>query len=188
MKFLYSFLIAIFIISCKKNQNDVFKKREVLKIEKIAEFGFRKSYADHQYLNHKQLDSLYKTNPILSNYKESDKKEITFTNLQKLKIINGNYLVESLFDKDNLKSEKYLDKEKIQFSYSSNFTESNSINLIIKKNKKKTEQKVEFHTENFVGILLVDLDNDKIKEIMILTKYYIMNGDNYNLIIMKLKE
>lgn len=181
--------MSIFI-SCKnENKIGIFGMKESCRIEKIADIGFRRSYADHQYLTDKQLDSLYKTNPSLLNYKESEIEGELFINLEKLKILDGDGLIIKRFEEKNLENQNYLDRvNNIKFNYSSNFDQSNSINLRVENGKKVIKKKIEFENEHFVGIILEDIDNDRIKEIIILSTYYIMNGDNYDLIILKLVE
>ncbi len=186
MKKFLVIILSIFF-SCKNEKKiDISEKKKESKIETIADIGFRRSYASYENLTDKQLNSLYKTNPSLLQFKESDKYGKLFNNLKRLKILEGNCLIEKLFDKGIPKGINYLDEEKsIVFDYSSNFAESNSINLIIKKKKKLIEKRIEFENEHFVGIILEDIDDDKIKEILILDTYYIVNGDNYYLKIMK---
>ena len=75
---------------------------------------------------------------------------------------------EGIYSKDV----KYLDSEKkISFKYSSDFTKSNSIEIQISKSNVLTKKKVDFGGDNFIGMILEDIDNDGVKEILILLNF-----------------
>jgi len=195
-KFLIVILLIIF--SCKnetKNEtkNENVKKKHISRIDSLDVISFRRSYVDHQNLTKKELDKLYKSNPDLESYDEYKQKAKLFNELKKLKILEGDndnlMLILKRFEDVYSKDVKYLDSEKqISFNYTSYFKKSNSINIEIMKNNVLIEKRIDFERENFVGIILEDVDNDGIKEILILLNYYIMNGDNYILMINKFVE
>lgn len=188
IKIFSAVLLSFFLFNCKNViDKEVIKKEKIFSLNEIEEISFYRSYADHQYLNDKQLDSLSKTNAILEDYSENHKKEKLFNRLESLSIIESNGLIEKRFEKDLSKKTNYLDNNnKIEFSYSSNFKQSNSIDIKITVNKKVINKNVDFDTANFIGLIIEDIDKDNIKEILILQYFYFMNGDHYLMRIFKL--
>jgi hypothetical protein len=189
MKLFIIILLSI-LFSCKNKTNiESIKTKQVSRIDTLAVISFRRSYVDHQYLTKKELDKLYKSNPILEEYDGYKKYVPLFKELEKLKILEEKDLILKRFENIYSKEVKYLDSEKqISFNYSSDFTKSNSINIKIVKNNILIEKKIDFERDHFIGMILKDVDNDGIKEILILLNFYIMNGDNYILMINKFVE
>lgn len=187
------FLVVILLIflSCKNETKiENVEKKHISRIYTLTEINFRRSYVDHQNLTKKELDELYKSNPYLEDYTIYKQKPKLFNELKKIKVLEGNdndiSLYTNRFEDIYSKDVKYLDSEKkILFKYSSDFTQSNSIEIQILENNVLTKKKVEFGGDNFIGMTLEDVDNDGIKEILILLNYYVMNGDNYILTIYK---
>ena len=169
------------------------KKKHSSSIETLAEINFRRSYVDHQNLTKQELDKLYKSNPYLVDYPIYKQKPKLFNNLKKIKVLEGNdkdiSLNTNCFEDIYSKDAKYLDSgKKNSFKYSSDFTTSNSIEIQILNNNVLTKKKVDFGGYNFIGMILEDIDNDGVKEILILLNFYVMNGDNYILTIYKFVE
>lgn len=91
------------------------------------------------------------------------------------------------FEKETPNEENYIDNDKKWlFSYSLVDNQSNSIKVSVNNNNKVVENIIDIEDKVLVGIVLEDLDNDNVKEILVLVTYYIMNGDNYDLIILKI--
>jgi hypothetical protein len=184
-------LILSTLIGCKgetHNQNirkDSTIDPKISKIDTLAVIYFRRSYADHHLLSKRELEELYKSNPSLENY-DYDQHKNLFNELENLKILDKKELILRRFENVYSKETKYIDNEKqISFKYDSDFRKSNSINIKMEKDGILTEKKIDFGRENFIGLILEDVDKDGIKEILILLNYYIMNGDNYILMINK---
>lgn len=189
MKLLVTLILSI-LIGCKgetDNQNirkDSTIDPRISKIDTLAAIYFRRSYVDHHLLSKKELEELYKSNPSLESYDYQQNKNL-FDELENLKILDKKDLNLGRFENVYSK-EKYLDNEKqILFTYDSDFRKSNSINIKIKKDGILTKKNIDFGSENFIGLILEDVDKDGVKEILILLNYYIMNGDNYILMINK---
>ena len=190
------FLVVILLIflSCKNETKiESVEKKHISRIDTLTEISFRRSYVDHQNLTKKELDELYKSNPYLEDYTIYKQKPKLFNELKKIKVLKGNdndiSLYTNRFEDIYSKDVKYLDSgKKISFKYSSDFTKSNSIEIQILKNNVLTKQKVDFGSDNFIGMILEDIDNDGVKEILILLNFYVMNGDNYILTIYKFVE
>ena len=188
-------LMFLLIFSSCKNENKIetVKEKHISKIDTLTEISFRRSYADHQYLTEKEYKELRNSNPYLEDYTIYKQKPELFSELKKIKVLEGNDNDISLFvDRfENIYSKhlKYLDaKKKISFKCYSDFTKSSSIKIEIKKNNVLTEKEIDFERENFIGMILEDVDNDGIKEILILLNTYFMNGDSYSLTIYKFVE
>ena len=148
------------------------------------------------YLEAIKLDyfiELYKSNPYLEDYTIYKQKPKLFNELKKIKVLEGNdndiCLYTNRFEDIYSKDVKYLDLGgKISFKYSSDFTKSKSIEIKILKNNLLTNKKVDFCNDNFIGMILEDIDNDGVKEILILLNFYVMNGDSFILTIYKFVE
>ncbi len=190
------FLVVIILIffSCKNDTKiESVEKKHISRIDALTEISFRRSYVDHQNLTKKELDELYKSNPYLEDYTIYKQKPKLFNELKKIKVLEGNEnnisLYTNRFENIYSKNVKYLDSEKkISFKYSSDFTKSNPIEIQILKNNVLTKRKVEIEGDNFIGMMLEDIDNDGVKEILILFNFYVMNGDNYILTVYKYVE
>ena len=182
------------LFSCKDKKNiENLIEKQVSRIETLAEFSFRRSYVDHHLLSKKEFDELRKSNPYLENYDHVKRNPKIFNELKKAKILlDDDFSLElNLKRFENIFSteEKYLDSEKrILFIYNSDFSQSNSINIKLKNDNVLIEKEIDFGSNHFIGMILEDVDNDGIKEILIVLNYYVMNGDNYILIVNKLVE
>lgn len=191
---IYFVVIILTFLSCKNETKiESVQKKHISKINILTEISFRRSYVDHQNLKKKELDELYKSNPYLEDYTIYKQKPKLFNKLKKIKVLEGNdndiSLYTNRFEDIYSKDVKYLDfRKKISFNYSSDLTKSNSIEIQILKNNVLTKKKVDFSNYNFIGMILEDIDNDGVKEILILLNIYVMNGDNFILTIYKFVE
>lgn len=191
---IYFVVIILTFLSCKNETKiESLQKKHISRIDILTEISFRRSYVDHQYLTKKELDELYKSNPYLEDYTIYKQKPKLFNELKKIKVLEGNdndiCLYTNRFEDIYSKDVKYLDLGgKISFKYSSYFTKSNSIEIQILKNNVLTKKKVDFGNDNFIGMILEDIDNDGVKEILILLNFYVMNGDSFILTIYKFVE
>ncbi len=187
-------IILLIFLSCKNETKiESVERKHTPKVNTLTEISFRRSYVDHQNLTKKELDELYKSNPYLEDYTIYKQEPKLFDELKKIKVLEGNdndiSLFISRFENIHSKDVKYLDSgKKISFKYLTDFTKSNSIEIEILKNKVSTKKKVDFDNDNFIGMILEDIDNDGVKEILILLNFYVMNGDNYILTIYKFSE
>lgn len=171
---LFPYLFLVFVLSgCKKESH------KTMTLTQIETLSFRRSYAGHEHLTDKQLDSLYKTNPVLDY--EIEQRLSAKLNIKK--ILNGKEL---LIKKFNENLNKRTIGRRIEVSYSFDFKKANAINISIKNDKEKIIKHVDFDINHFIGVVYEDLDNDNIEEILILENFYIMNGDNFVVSIFKL--
>ena len=191
---IYFVVIILTFLSCKNETKiESLQKKHISRIDILTEISFRRSYVDHQNLTKKELDELYKSNPYLEDYTIYKQKPKLFNELKKIKVLEGNdndiCLYTNRFEDIYSKDVKYLDLGgKISFKYSSDFTKSNSIEIQILKNNVLTKKKVDFGNDNFIGMILEDINNDGVKEILILLNFYVMNGDSFILTIYKFVE
>ncbi len=192
--FLFISISSLIIASCdrvvnneKYKESNTIVVKESSIIQKNAEISFRRSYADHHLLSEIQMDSLYKTNPSLLHFDENETNAVLFQNLEKVKVLANDELLIERFEKETPNEENYIDNDKKWlFSYSLVDNQSNSIKVSVNNNNKVVENIIDIEDKVLVGIVLEDLDNDNVKEILVLVTYYIMNGDNYDLIILKI--
>lgn len=175
------------LVGCKNESKiEPVKAKHVSTMDTLAVFSYRRSYVDHHLLSEAELEKMYQSNPVFEGIDEFEKSDNLFGELEKLKIQEGNELIVERFEGIFSENIKFLDAQKrISFSYSSNFTQSNSIDIKIVKDGISTKKKIDFEADHFIGMILEDVDNDGIKEILILLNYYVMNGDNYILMITK---
>lgn len=186
-------LLCFFLFNCKnEKKEEKIKPEKTISLVEMGNLNFWKSYADHQYLSDKEYEELKKSNATLENPAEPK----LLKKLDSLKIVKNNELLQGRFNENpqqgkfNLNPTQksgYLDKDnKIEFT--ANFTESTSINIKVIADKKTIHKNIDFGNSFFVGLVLEDLDNDDIKEIIILDYVYFMNGDHYLMKILKLKQ
>jgi len=151
-------------------------------LQEIERLSFRRSYAGHENLSGKELDELYASNPGLETVDSSTK---IFKKLNQLHILNSYNLVLSEFEDKKLDS-RYLDNNrKIEITCDYDSLNMSKIDLAVKNENKKDFKTLDFNGDHIIGIITKDIDDDNVKEILVLTNYYIMNGDNYLLTILK---
>jgi hypothetical protein len=187
-------LLLFFLFSCegKKSNTEIEvhsksidsqkKKQTFNQIQKIASLSFRRSYAGHENLSDKELDKLYKSNPTLETY---DSKLDLVKRLNENKILLNSELVLSQFENKTIVKD-YLDtNKKITIVCNYDTEDSSIINLNVTKDIQSIFKSLDFKGDHILGIILKDINDDGIKEILIVTNYYIMNGDNFVVTILK---
>ena len=91
------------------------------------------------------------------------------------------------FEDKKLRKE-YLDsKNKIVIECKYDSLYLSKVDFLIKNGKRNYTKTLDFNENHIIGIILQDIDDDNVKEILILTNFYIMNGDNFILTILKYK-
>lgn len=159
------------------------KSQTALKIEEICTLNFRRTYAGHENLSEKQLDKLYKENPRLL----TNDNPTILTKLNQLNLLENNDLICSMFENRNFTKE-YLDNgQKLEVILKNETTTSGQIHLTAKKSNETATKTIDLEGARLIGAVLKDIDNDNVKEILMLSNYYVMNGDNYDLRILKIK-
>lgn len=194
MRIIFFIFLSIIFSCCKKENNEIIDKNEVLQnrtvpkinsgIKEIESISFRRTYVGHENLSDKDLEELYKSNPSLETY-NSDSKIIK--KLNQINLLKNADLLLLKFEDKKLKRE-YLDINKnIEITCKYDSSNAAKIELSIELKNKKATKTIDFKGNHIIGILLKDIDDDNIKEVLILTNYYIMNGDNFLLTILKYK-
>jgi hypothetical protein len=80
----------------------------------------------------------------------------------------------------------YLDtNKKITIVCNYDTEDSSIINLNVTKDTQSIFKSLDFKGDHILRIILKDINDDGIKEILIVTNYYIMNGDNFVVTILK---
>lgn len=192
---IFFFIFLSIIFSCKnKKDKEITEKSEVLKnqtipetnsrIEEIESISFRRTYVGHENLSDKDLEELYKSNPSLEIYNPNSK---IVKKLNQINFLKNADLLLSKFENKKLKREYLDDNKKIALTCNYDSLSNAKIQLSIEFENKRVIKTIDFEGNNIVGIRLRDIDNDNIKEVLILTNYYIMNGDNFLLTILKYK-
>lgn len=186
-------LVVFMSLSCtnKKDaerieKSEIFQDDTNLKpnagIIEIDSLSFRRSYVGHENLSEKELDELKKSIPTALSVNSNS--EIV-KKLNELNILTNNDLNLQKFENQQPKKEYLDDKNTISFHCNYDALGLSKIDFTIKNAERKDDKTLNLQGEQLVGITLQDLDNDQIKEILVLTTYYIMNGDNFRLLILK---
>jgi capsule polysaccharide export protein KpsE/RkpR len=187
-------LLLFFLFSCEgkksnteievrsKSSDSQKNKQTFNQIQEIASLSFRRSYVGHENLSDKELDKLYKSNPTLETY---DSKLDLVKRLNEKKLLLNSELILSQF-KNKIIVKDYLDtNKKITIVCNYDTEDSSIINLNVTKDTQSIFKSLDFKGDHILGIILKDIDDDGIKEILIVTNYYIMNGDNFVVTILK---
>lgn len=157
------------------------KKESQHQIKEFATLEFRRSYVGHENLSERQLKELYNSNPTL--LIESTTEMVSNLNLAGL--MDKQDLVISKFENKKVKK-SFLDKEnklEINFDY---YPDHNSeIKIVVKDHAKKIYKTIELSVSYLIGVILKDIDGDNLKEILIVKVGYVVNGDNFDLQILK---
>lgn len=187
-------LLLFFLFSCEgkksnteievhsKSSDSQKNKQTFNQIQEIASLSFRRSYVGHENLSDKELDKLYKSNPTLETY---DSKLDLVKRLNEKKLLLNSELILSQFENKTIVKD-YLDtNKKITIVCNYDTEDSSIINLNVTKDTQSIFKSLDFKGDHILGIILKDINDDGIKEILIVTNYYIMNGDNFVVTILK---
>lgn len=157
MKNIFSIVVLLFLISCKKES----EKSTKMKLGELALYEV----------------CTYEMTFYHGNYGEND--EIRDTISSNNKVILKNFLAQPYFKNDTFKIEYFknnsvknevyfLDNSKlIKFKYNYNY---NYINFLLQK-EKENFYKGEQLRSKFKGLILKDLDSDGVKEVIVLSHY-----------------
>ncbi|WP_396160638.1 hypothetical protein [Flavobacterium sp.] len=187
-------LLLFFLFSCEgkksnteievhsKSSDSQKNKQTFNQIQEIASLSFRRSYVGHENLSDKELDKLYKSNPTLETY---DSKLDLVKRLNEKKLLLNSELILSQFENKTIVKD-YLDtNKKITIVCNYDTEDSSIINLNVTKDTQSIFKSLDFKGDHILRIILKDINDDGIKEILIVTNYYIMNGDNFVVTILK---
>lgn len=189
-------LFILLLLSCNADKKDKINDQTAIGIEsdsqltfksrlqEIETLSFRRSYVGHENLSKKELAELYKSNPYL----ETNGSDSKFhKKLSQLSLITTDGLVLSEFENKYLQKD-YLDaNKKIELTCKYDSLNMSGIDLLVNNETKKDLKTIDVKGDHLIGIILKDIDDDNVKEILLLTNYYVMNGDNYILRILKYK-
>lgn len=167
-----------FFISLNLLLSGCFNKNDINLIGKIE---FRKKYEGSSKLNKNVLDSIFNGNPILVN----EEKKSLINVLENQNIIFKNELVLKHFKKMTESFE--IENTEGNKIYVKNYYDTiNGINGIeVFNNYSKLKLEVNPFCEIFYCIKNNNTEN--YNQLLILEKYYLMMGNNYNLNIIKIK-
>ena len=180
-----------FLIACKENKVERTTKpatyqtstkiRPGNSIQELERLTFRRSYAGHENLSGKALKALYRSNPALLSLDTSE----LVKKLDQIGLVDDQDLVLSAFENKRIKKAFLDDEKKIGITVDYYPMQNAEINIAIDNGVEKLYKKIDLNVDYLIGIILKDIDDDKNKEILIVTVGYIMNGDNFDLRILK---
>lgn len=173
MKNLLIISVAAFFFSCK-NDN--------LKIYPVADFTFRRSYAGHGNWSDKKLDSVEQLRPELINSNDDSFR------IQKL-LEEKKILVDGSLDEKTLNFQCSDLANSIDTAYQicKVFYDSKLNTQVLEVKNGKRRIRYNLNNRNPVEYKAIDLIKGGQKEIIILERYYIMNGDNFGLQVFEVK-
>jgi len=194
MKIIFSTFLLIILACTNKSAPELTEKREALQnqinpainsgIKEIESINFRRTYVGHENLSDKELDKLYKSNPSLETY---DIDSGIVNELNDSGLLKKTELILHHFENKKLTKEYLDDKNEILIACKYDSLSISKIDITIGNGAEKNHKALDFGGDHIIGIILKDVDDDDIKEILILTNYYVMNGDNFQLKIFKYK-
>lgn len=191
MKALLLSSLLLILLSCEQKTQEKTNSSKAThakktKIDKglrvVDTLSFRRSYVGHENMTNKEVEELHQSNPTLETYdstsvlvKKLNAKGLLKKNEFLIQKIEGKTITNDFLDKDHsIKLTIQSDKEALSKIY-----------LNINHDKANYTKTLDFEGDHILGILLEDLNDDGVKEILILTNFYIMNGDNYILTIVE---
>ncbi len=188
----------LLLASCSEleNQENIESLNETNKYEliEIDSYGFRRAYHGHDTLADSELDLFMNRNPEPNQVYTSSDNHPFFNELSKVGLIKqGNLNITALdtlpeqfnyqFSHNNffkVKTKLLEDPKQVKTpSYELTFIDGNTSILI---------DTLEFDWPPDVTFIKVDLDEDGTEEILSIFRWYIVNGDNFDLKIYKLKK
>jgi len=205
MRVLFVFLIAIFLYSCSEaNKKPQVEKKIIphqienvkkLSIRKVGELRFRRSYADIQFreMSNAELEKIRKSNPEY--YYAGEPDSFLLKRLETLNYLDQNYdLFRNKFKINKSKEFEVTGNDSIAlkcwFIRPQDTTKYDKYNLVLNKNNLNTEIEIEgFYSFTYdeIKYLLLDIIPGGFKEVLVLSEYYFMNGDNSDLFIYEIK-
>ncbi len=190
--FLVFVILSVFLLQCarkeKKQKTEEFltvRTSPPISIVFAGSVGFRRSYADIQFMEdekeiEKYLDKQRKSNPASADYSSN---KFLLTQFEKFGIVTGNQLLLhklKLSSKENFSFRDSSGKNiNVHFTYS---LENGDHGINIYSGKDSSKVKVDAHYIDLKYCLL-DIIPGGNKEIVVLNEYYIMNGDNFELLV-----
>ena len=184
MKLFLSILIFISLTACNERK---------LKITKVGDFMFRRSYAAIQFrdVSDNELDSIERSNPGPGLNTDNPKDSLLMLHLQKEGILDSAFhLVRSKFPEAVPHQFTLINKNGNQLQgrfvprHTPEFTDLYTLTLANKKQEINYELEEHYGALNRdISYLLLDLIPGGFREIVILNEFYISNGDNSNIMI-----
>ncbi len=185
---LFIVFFAFILLNCQfEKSNFLDNPKSFISIQEIHNLNFRELLLEDSVTQNYQPNQIVNYNPIMVFSSDYDSTLPLIGKLQELKIIEEKSLRLDYF-KENLNLQThYLDSEKtLPFKYSFKNNQKTTLEINITSNQMTFYKFIEFKDFEFLSIQLADIDNDQIKEILVVETQYIMNGLNYNLRILKL--
>lgn len=191
----YILILIIATCSDQKNPENVESIEDDRKYQlaEVDSYSFRRAYYGHNNLEGTQLDSFMNRRPVSNDVYTNSKDHPLYQSLcEKKVILDGDLNIKSLvplpdlfdfraFPKINLSvAIQYLEDPNgiHKPAYELTFSENNNIVLI---------DSLEFDWPPDVSFYKLDLNKDEKEELLSIYKWYIMNGDNFDIKIYELE-
>ncbi|HNY54898.1 MAG TPA: hypothetical protein PKI86_04690 [Chitinophagales bacterium] len=184
-KFMFFLLFCSVLLSaCKSKKNLRIENSTDLSLIKIGSIDFRRSYVDHESHTDVYNDSVMKSNPELMDCSDSSLIE----KFRKIGLIKSNQLIINKFQQINSIPFNLINSENDTVSISTDYIKEKGYYGIIA-NYKNSKMTVHLNKNNLTRdtkIDTIDIINGGFKEVVVLERYYIMNGDNYMMSIFRI--
>jgi hypothetical protein len=204
MRVLFSFLIAPILYCCSDTNKKAQVEKKIvypqienakkLSIRKVGELRFRRSYADIQFreMSDAELEQIRRSNPSPDFFNDST----LVKKFQKIGLLNGKeelllrkFDSYKVYDYDHrsalfILTDSIENKITVEICYKGGYA---NFDLCVGDGQQNSE--IEIDGAYFEGLkyMLLDIVERGYKEIVILNNYYIMNGDNSDLLIYEIK-
>lgn len=179
------------IISCKEKKTEtgkIIKSSENLKksenksgIYEFVTLEFRRSYVGHENLSDYELKKMQNANPTLLTL---DTAKVV-KELNQIGLMSNQDLVLRKFKDEKINKAFLDDKNKVEATFEYYPKDEMALNITVNNGMKTNFKKIDLSPPYLFGLILSDIDNDNTKEILIVTVDYVMNGDNFDLKILK---
>jgi hypothetical protein len=165
-----------------------FKKSKHISIHYTGEIGFKRSYASIQFVENEKeineyLEKQHTNNPIFSDTDNNSLKK----QFERLGLTIDDDLLLSKFVSTNKEENQIIDnkgnKIKVVFQQSPD-TGERWLNILSGKDSSKI--KIDAHFMD-LQYSIIDVIPGRNKEIVVLSQYYIMNGDNFDFLVYEIR-
>lgn len=173
-------------------------KEDKLTITKAGDFAYRRSYAEIQFrdISDQELDDIRSSNPMPIYLTLNHTDSLLMLQLQKNGILDTSYhLVRSKFPEtvplQFTMTNQNRNELKVSITDRIPGEVTNTYNLVLSNKKQKTIYELESRfggTSRDISYVLLDLIPGDYPEIVVLSEYYIMNGDNSDIYIYEVSE
>jgi hypothetical protein len=192
-KIVYSllFIVLITALHCKNRHtappstaNAVTVKQGQLSIKQVGKLRFRRSYAGHEQLTDREVEKMRKARPTLYNNFDKDLRD----KMESYGFINENELLLTKFKYDTAAVVEIKDQAGhiIKARFQNDPADFARYTLIVTQSTRIAAIRISDYVQE-LKYRLLDIITGGYPEIVLLNEYYIMNGDNFDLLVFEIR-